>query len=56
MIKRKINIRFYLIPGLIIISFLLRLVSAYFLRDIIVELVVSNSLPERLYSSTLIGP
>ena len=54
MIKRKINIRFYLIPGLIIISFLLRLISAYFLRDMELDhewdILVNNLINNKSYS------
>ena len=54
MIKRKINIGFYLIPGLIIISFLLRLISAYFLRDMEFDqewnILVNNLINYKSYS------
>jgi len=54
MFKRKINIRFYLIAGLIIFSFLLRLISAYFLRDMELDyewnILVNNLINYKSYS------
>ena len=54
MFKRKINIGFYLIAGLIIFSFLLRLISAYFLRDMELDyewnILVNNLINYKSYS------
>ena len=54
MIKKNININFYLLLGLIILSFLLRFVTVYFVRDIAIDnewnILIDNLVKFKSYS------
>ena len=54
MIKKNININFYLLLGLIILSFLLRFVTVYFVRDIAIgnewNILIDNLVKFKSYS------
>ena len=54
MIKKNININFYLLLGLIILSFLLRFVTVYFVRDISIDnewnILIDNLVKFKSYS------